>query len=182
MKKKEYEYRVDGNITYLYFTQRNGNKHVSIIDTFNLEKIIDYPYKWGVCWYRGTNDYYVRTSIYKRLENGKISSISLLLHDFLLGNKVYQHVDHINNKTLDNRMDNLRPSLQRNNLKNRKKKNSNNTSGHRNVTWINGYWRIQLQVEGKNKLFKEKFDDVDVAGEFAEKMRKKYYKEYSGKD
>lgn len=182
MKNKNYEYEINGDVTYLYFTQRNGNRIVSVIDTFNLEKIINYKYKWGVCWYRGVNDYYVRTSIYTVSKTGKHSYKPLLLHDFLLDGVECQNIDHSNNKTLDNRMENLRPSLQENNLRNRKQKNSNNTSGHRNVSWISGYWRIQLQIQGKNKMLKEKFDDVDEAGKFAEKMRKKYYGEYEGKN
>jgi hypothetical protein len=48
------------------------------------------------------------------------------------------------------------------------------------VSLIAGYYRIQLQIEGRNHIFPEKFKDVDKAGKFAEKMRKKYYGKYAG--
>ena len=40
------------------------------------------------------------------------------------------------------------------------------------------YW-VQIMINGKNTLL-GKFDDVDEAGEFAERMRQKYYKDFAG--
>jgi hypothetical protein len=39
----------------------------------------------------------------------------------------------------------------------------------------------EKHIDGKNKLFSEKFIDVHDAGNFAQKMREKYYQEYKGK-
>ena len=63
-------------------------------------------------------------------------------------------VDHENYDTLDNRKNNLRVTNDDKNTKNRSSKNSNNKSGHRNVSWN---------------------------GLYAEEMRQKYYGEYAGK-
>jgi len=83
---------------------------------------------------------------------------------------------------LDNREINIREASNEENIKNRKSKNSNNTSGYRNVSLIDGFYRIQIQIDGKNHRFSEKFDDVDKAGLFAKKMREKYYGEFSGEN
>jgi len=91
-------------------------------------------------------------------------------------------VDHINHNTLDNRKSNLREITTSENTRNRKSKNTNNTSGYRNVCWDKqrDKWMVQLHLEGKNKRLGY-FDDVHEAGEYAEKMRKKYYGEFAGK-
>jgi hypothetical protein len=94
-----------------------------------------------------------------------------------------RHVDHKNHNTLDNRKKKLRVTEQHNNLKNRKGKNSNNKSGYRNVFWASKEkkWIVSLMIDKIHKRL-GKFDDVHEAGAFAEEMRKKYYKEYKGKD
>ena len=96
------------------------------------------------------------------------------------GNKEY--VDHEDNNTLNNCRDNLRLSVNKDNLTNRKGRNSNNKSGYRNVSWNGSGWSVQLQVEGKNTTLKRfKKDEVDEAGLFAKEMRQKYYGEFAGK-
>ena len=124
----------------------------------------------------------MRATAYNELqETPKYKNV--FLHRFLLNvddNNIL--VDHESNNTLDNRKKNLRKSTFANNSKNRQSKNSNNTSGYRNVTFIGGYWRIQLQVDGKNKLSPEKFTDIDEAGTFAEQMREKYYGAFAGRN
>lgn len=180
MIKNGYKYKTKGNTSYLYLYQRKGKEHTIVLDTFNLDKVISYKYKWFVCFHKGTNDFYARATEYLGLKNGKRINRPILLHKFLLSSKKYQNADHRNHNTLDNRMKNLRPITFKDNSRNRKKRNSNNTSGYRNVTLILGWWRVQLQIDGKNYLFPEKFKDVHEAGRFAEKMRKKYYGEFSG--
>jgi len=104
------------------------------------------------------------------------------LHSFLLGFSKSRDVDHKNNNTLDNRLENLRISKRKDNSKNRNKLNNNNKSGYRNVCMIEGYWRIQLQRDDKNYRFPEKFTNVHEAGKFAEEMRQKYYGKFAGKN
>lgn len=176
-----YQYDIDGDITYIYFTQENGMKHVVIIDTFNLERVINYKYRWHVSEYN-CNNFYARANVYKGYNEEKGRGIyeTLLLHTFIANNPDAKYIDHKNNNRLDERESNLRVTEQKNNTKNRKGKNINNTSGYRNVSLINGWYRIQLQINGTNYLFPEKFKDVDEAGKFAEEMRLKYYGEYAG--
>ena len=180
MKNRKYEYVVDGKIVYINLYQKDGTKHTTIIDKNKLEDFLSFKYAWNVCYYGGLNEYYVNATVYLGIVDGTPRYKTVLLHDFLLGFPDTEHIDHKNNKSLDNRLMNLRESTVKNNAQNRHSRNKNNTSGYRNVTLIDGYWRIQLQVDGKNKLFKEKFTDVDLAGQFATDMREKYYGEYAG--
>jgi hypothetical protein len=94
-------------------------------------------------------------------------------------------VDHVLHDGLDNRRSNLRITDNSSNTKNRKSKNSNNTTGYRNVTHVTSDkktpYHVQLQINGKNTVL-GKFADVDKAGKFAKEMRKKYYKEYKGRN
>jgi hypothetical protein len=179
-----YQYEIQDDITYIYLYQRNGNKHTLIIDTFNLEKVITFNHKWHVAWHRGTNDYYVRATIYLGTDGkGKSKNKLYYLHKFLLEDIECQHIDHINNNTMDNRMCNLRASYQRENTRNRKGANSNNKSGYRNVCWVEKEhcYYVQLQIDGKNTRLK-KFgkDELLKAAKFAEEMRQKYYGEFAG--
>lgn len=182
MKNRKFnEYEVFGNVTKIYVTRRDSSVHAIVIDTKNLEKIKNIGYKCIVQWDEDIQNYYGHITIYLGIVDGKPKYKNITIQDILFPRKKHEKVDHINGDTLDCRESNTRVCLNNQNTKNRKSKNSNNTSGYRNVSWIGGYWRIQLQVDGKNKLFPEKFTDVDEAGKFAEQMRKKHYGEYSGK-
>lgn len=178
--KERYDITVNGNVSYIHVKQRNGAVHDIILDTWNLERVLNFKYKWHVCYYKNPDTFYARATIYKGVENGKINNEPILLHKFLLKEFNPISIDHKNYNGLDNREENLRITDYRTNSKNRETRNSNNTSGYRNVTWMNGYWRIQLQIDGKNYLFPERFSDVDEAGIFAEEMRNKHYGEFAG--
>lgn len=181
MRNKNYDYSTDGDVSYVYLTQRNGDRHTVIINTYNLDKMLNYEYKWGVYFDPCTSSFYVTATKYIGTINGKPKYETVYLHRFLLGiidRKI--HIDHENHNMLDNRDENLRVSNHTDNNKNRKSKNSNNKSGYRNVSWIDNYWRVQLQIDGKNHMFPEKFTDVDLAGQFAEEMRQRYYGEFAG--
>lgn len=174
-RKSFNEYYICGNIAKIILHNKKGQKIETIIDTKNLKKLIKFNRHWHLEWNKYTKSYYVKTTIYIGIINGNPKSETLRLHNFLLNKKTYARIDHINHDTLDNRMCNIREVGVDNNATNRQGLNSNNTSGYRNVSWINDYWRIQLQINGRNHLFSEKFDDVEKAGIFAEKMRNKYY-------
>lgn len=181
-KKKEYQYKIKNNLVYikLFHKKRNVEKIVTI-DLFNLENFLGHPYAWHLVWEEDIKNYYVKSSIYLGIVNGKPKYKLIYLHKFLANISDKDYGDHINNDSLDNRILNIRATNNQNNAKNRKNKNSNNKSGYRNVSWIKGYWRIQLSINKKNHLFPEKFTDVHLAGGFAKQMREKYYGEYSGK-
>lgn len=61
-------------------------------------------------------------------------------------------IDHINGIPTDNRIANLRQATTKQNAENREKQ-SNNTSGHKGVTWSNKSqkWQAQICHHGKRK-------------------------------
>jgi len=174
-------YKKIGNLTEIYITQRDLTEHIVLIDTKKLRKLMDFGHRWHVQWHDDTQTYYAHCTVYRGTIEGKPTYENVTMQTVLFECDVFEMLDHINHNTLDNREQNIRKSLRHQNLKNRKSKNSNNTSGYRNVSWIRGYWRVQLQIDGKNHMFSEKFEDVDLAGDFAEEMRKKYYGDFSGR-
>lgn len=178
--KERYDITTRGDISYIHIKQRNGETHDILVDTWNLDRVINFKYKWYVCYYKNPNTFYARSTIYKGVDNGKIKNEPILLHRFLLQKFNPDSIDHKNYNGLDNREENLRMTDYQKNSKNRETRNSNNTSGYRNVIRINGYWRVQLQIDGKSYFFPEKFTDVDDAGVFAEQMRQKHYGEFAG--
>lgn len=176
-------YKICGDYTVIYVKNRHGDILETIIDTCNLKLLIDLDWCWCASWYKWLNGYYVTHTEYFDGENGKRLHKTTCLHKFLLQNAT--RVDHLNNDSLDNRMCNLRASSVSDNGKNRKSKNSNNTSGYRNVSWSpwKNSWVVQLQIDGKNtpiKFFPK--ESLEEAGNFAEEMRNKYYGEFSGKN
>lgn len=129
--------------------------------------------------------WYAQATEYLGIINGKPAYKTYYLSKLILNADYNKRecVDHRNHNTLDDRRFNLRVGVIKKNTKNRKSKNSNNTSGYRNVTWNknSGKWLVQLQVNGKNTRFGE-FEDVHEAGRVAKQKRKEIYGEFKGKD
>ena len=178
MAYKLNEYEIFGEYTVFYIVRRNGDKVNFIIDTEDLDKIKD------MCWHAGWRNkfkkYYIEYTKYLGIINGKPFYKTIFLHDYIMNMIHGEKIDHISGDTLDNRKENLRKITNSNNLKNRDRKNINNSTGHRNVSFTGGLYIVQLQIDGKNKRLAS-FDSVEEAGKFAEEMRKKYYGEFSGK-
>ena len=150
----------------------------AIIDTDDLQRVLDFPYYWCISYDKHHPTGYVGAPIYYPSlgRTGK----TIRLHRFVLNYEGKKKVDHINNNGLDNRKSNLRLITHQNNTKNRKSKNSNNTSGYRNVLFTEGKYKVRLQIDGKSKTLGS-FSDVDEAGACAELMRQQYYGDYAGK-
>jgi hypothetical protein len=172
------EYIIDGNITTIILKQRNGNEFHTMIDTEDLPRLLNYEFSWCVKMHPVNKEWYAFTQVEK--ENGKKTTSML---QYFIGNPNNikgTHVDHINHDTLDNRKCNLRISTVSENLHNRKGKNITNVSGYRNVSLtISGKWLVTLRIDGEVARLGT-FTDVHEAGEFAEKMRQKYYGEFAG--
>lgn len=178
-------YESSGNKVIIYLNSKKENRIFEcIIDKSDFKTTDNYDVMWYPKWQAKPKNYYVSASQYLGLDdNNKPKYKTLYLSRILVEANRDDWVDHKDHNPMNNSRKNLRKTNKTNNSRNRIKSNSNNKStGHRNVSWISGYWRIQLQIQGKNKMLKEKFDDVDEAGKFAEKMRKKYYGEYEGKN
>jgi len=174
---------VDGDDAFIEIINRKGEIFIAIIDKDQLEKIVKFNRPWHVGKQRKDGEYYVYCTLYNGIINGKYSynlyGLHNLIMDIMPGDNSVE-IDHIEHGRLDNRKKNLRLSARSENLKNRAGKNSNNKSGYRNVCFNDGWYIVQLQVNGKNHRFKEKFVSAEEANIFAIEMRKVYYKEYSG--
>jgi hypothetical protein len=182
IKKRGFNnYEVRGDITAIIIINRKHERFEVLIDTIDLQKLIDMNVSWSVNWCESTQSYYCRTTLYLGMENGKVKQTFLKLHTFISSAKEGEFVDHRNHDTLDNRRDNLRITTNKHNVRHRKGLNKNNTSGYRNVSYDSrGNPIVQLQDEsGKNHIWRD-FKDVHEAGEFAAKMRQEWYGDYSG--
>ncbi|TPF18057.1 HNH endonuclease [Priestia megaterium] len=120
---------------------------------------------------------YVSTTEYLGIVDGKPKYRTIYLHRLVMNAEKGKVVDHINHDTLDSRLGNLRYKSFYENLLHRKGANINSTTGVRNVAYDKrqNKYIVQLQVNGKNKIF-GKFTDLDEAAKVAEEMREKYYK------
>jgi len=116
---------------------------------------------------------------------GKQKNTTEKLHTIIIGreNSIGMDVDHINHKNYDDRKCNLRISPHLKNTKNRKSKNTNNSSGYRNVFWntAKGKWSVYISQNYK-QIHIGDYDDVDIAGVAAETARQKYYGDYAGRN
>lgn len=183
-KKGFNEHKVIGDYTIIYLRKRDGDIFETLIDTEDLDYIKSLDLHWSALWCEGTQSYYAKASEYYTNSNGKRKAKTRYLHRIIL--KVtkemdIEHIDHINHNTLDNRKENLRASTINENSTNRNKLNTNNSSGYRNVSKLGKWWGVQLQINGKNTVLKKfPLDQLDEAGEYAKKMRSKYYGEFQG--
>lgn len=170
-----------GNYVVIYLNRRKGEPLETYIDIEDFDKVNNFPYSWFAQYYTFTKSFYAVSTVYKGIVNGKPTYSRQRLHKLVLDYNGKMHIDHINHDTLDNRKENLRLAQANKNLKNRHGKNSNNTSGYRNVSLDKklGKWIVQLIVNGKNTVI-EKFDDVHKAGAFAKIKREELYGIYQG--
>ena len=180
--KGQYKYIVDGDIVTLYFTKRNGEVIISTIDLEDLEKFLNYPYHWYIAWHKNTKSYYLRCTVYLgKDDNGKFKNKLFYLHKYLMNAEKKEYVDHEDHNTLNNCKSNLRLSINKDNTKNRKGKNSNNKSGYRNVCKIDNKWIVQLQIDGQNVILNRfPLDQLEEAGAYAKEMRRILYGEFAG--
>lgn len=177
-------YTINGDTTIYHITRRNGEKFDVLIDTNNKHIFDELNLKIHVGWHSDIKGYYAEICQYLGMVDGKAKYKTLLVHRLVMNEQLTKNkVDHKSHNTLDNRENNLRVTVQDKNLKHRKGRNSNNKSGHRNVSWHerDNCWAVQLQIKGKNTILKRfPFEQLEEAGVYAEKMRLKYYGEFAG--
>jgi hypothetical protein len=104
----------------------------------------------------------------------------IALHQFIIGKKEGYEIDHRNGDKLDNRKENLRHVTHTQNMRNRQKLSTRNTSGCTGVSRFSrdARWRAEIKVEGKTKhlgLF-ESLNDAIKARKVAEK---RYYGKFA---
>ncbi len=166
MKNK---YEIHGETTAIFLKRRNGDTLCTFIDTADLEKLDSFPGTWFANYNKKTSSYYVMGNIKK--EDGKRTLIGI--HRFIMEPSSDKLVDHKDRNTLNNKKNNLRiATLAENNQNTRRQKN--NTSGARGVTWASHQkkWRAYVKYEGKNHYFGY-YDTVEEAANAAKEGRKK---------
>lgn len=179
--KKGNEYIVDeeNNIAKIKVERKTSEILWYTIDLEDLERVLNFPYTWFALKYNeATDDWYAGCSEYHpELQQSR----PYYLHQFIMNNRT-ERIDHINRDIKDCRKENLRVITVKQNATNRTKRNRNNKSGYRNVSWDGYHWVVQLQVNGKNTCVgKFPKDKLDEAGKFAEQKRKEIYgEEYAG--
>lgn len=177
------EYKIDGDITYIYVVNRKLKKFTILIDTEDLSRLIEADLGWHVRYDKCTKEYYARAIKTYYDENGDKQVDTILLQRFIMkatGNVV---VDHHNHNRLDNRKENLYITEHTNNSTNRKGANSNSRTGVRNVNYIERLDEYWVQFMKKDERFKWVFfgNQFEEACEFAEKKRKELFGDFSGK-
>ena len=178
-KKKGNNYVIDeeNNIAKIELHRTKLENLWTIIDLEDLDRVINFPYTWFAKYDKPIDDYYACASEYiPELKHSR----PIHLHQFIMNTRD-NHVDHINHDPRDNRKENLRVILPNENLRNRERRNKNNRSGYRNVSWNGNGWSVQLQVDGKTKCIKRfKKNELEEAGKYAEQMRQELYGEFAG--
>jgi hypothetical protein len=93
--------------------------------------------------------------------------------------KSKEHIDHINNDGLDNRLCNLRVCTNQQNLMNRGK-NKNNTSGYKGVSWFKRAekWTAQIWYDGES-IHLGYFVSKEDAARAYDKKAKELYGEFA---
>jgi len=177
MKNK---YIIENDIIKIILHRRKDDDLITIIDKEDFDKLNAYDGTFYASRYIKLNGkFYVKITLYLGTIDGRPKYKVIRFHRIILNCENNDIVDHINGDTLDNRKSNLRITDFGGNTKNRCGENINNTSGERNVSLINGWYVVQIQVNGKNTVV-GKFNDIEQARIMASQARQEYYGDYSG--
>ena len=105
---------------------------------------------------------------------------TLLMHRIVVGAQKGLDVDHRNGNTLDNRRSNLRLCTHAENIRNRTKKNSNNTSGIPGVYYHapTKKWCARLKIDGK-QLYLGLFFSKSKAAQVRKKAEIEHFGAYA---
>lgn len=122
---------------------------------------------------------YIASSGYKVL---KFNGVQYLEHRLIWawhGNENVDCLDHINGNCLDNRIENLRPASQHENMRNSKKR-KDNVSGAKGVHWCasKNRWRVVIASNDK-QTYVGSFKYLDAAKMAANNYRLSNHKEFA---
>lgn len=169
MKNK---YEVEGEITKIFITRRNGDLYEFLIDTEDLQKLLESGGSWCVDLpYQHKDPARKPYAIRNAVKDGGGREF-LKLHRVLMNAPKGLVVDHINGNTLDNRKENLRITNLYGNAQNIQEPSRNNKSGELNVyfneydkIWVASIMRNGISIRAKRRDFNEA---VAVAREMRE--------------
>lgn len=147
----------------------------TIIDDEDLEKISNHN------WWANTNGRGIRVETDLFIEEQTVwgrKRISMSRYILNLKSRKFV-IDHINGNPLDNRKSNLRVCSHKNNIRNRKILNKNNSSGIRGVSWdkTRNRWVAQLMFNKKH-IYLGRFENKEDAKMSVVKGLKKYFGKY----
>ena len=154
------------------------------IDTEDLSKLIKLNYCWHTVWKENTESYYVRTTVYRGIINGKPKYNIYYLQRILLDvTDIHIIVDHEDYDSLNNCKYNLRLTTMGLNDQHRSGANKNNKStGVRNVCWVEreNIYVVQMMKKGERYRWVFPSDQFEKTCEFAKKKREELFGEYAG--
>jgi hypothetical protein len=132
------------------------------------------------CIQIGSEAGYTANKGYKQVEiGGKAYYVHRLIWIWHNGFTGESQIDHINNNTSDNRIENLRSADNTQNAHNQKLA-KNNKSGFKGVSWHNQMckWRADITIKGKKKHL-GLFDKLEDAAKAYDIVATEYFKEYA---
>ncbi|OPY57154.1 MAG: AP2 domain protein [Pelotomaculum sp. PtaU1.Bin035] len=143
------DYEIRGDVTVIFLDRKDGTRLECLIDTVDLPRAMEFPWKWSPHWDRHTLSFYAEGKSYRKGQKREHFS----LHRWLCNPPESYEVDHINHNTLDNRRSsNLRVIPKGANQQNYKgARKHNKSSGVRGVSWHypNQKWRAAFRVNNK---------------------------------
>lgn len=116
-------------------------KQNAIVDASDFDWLNQW--NWSARWSKNTESFYA-------LRRGQ-EHTTVLMSRSILGCNGQVQVDHRNHNTLDNRRHNLRTCTGSQNSMN-KRKQKNNTSGYRGVSWMKDYRKFRARIFVNRKL------------------------------
>jgi len=140
--------RIMGDTTVVYLMYKD-ELHECFIDTEDLPKIA-LNCTWVATGRKTTDVLYARAGI--KNSNGA-------MHRTVLNCNPNGVIDHIDNNGLNNKKNNLWDTNDAMNLYKRRG-NKNNKSGERNITYMNGWYKVQLIIRFKHKDIATKARDA----------------------
>ncbi|AXK21459.1 HNH endonuclease [Bacillus sp. COPE52] len=171
MKRMKNNYEIYCDATVVHVVSKTHGRQEILIDTEDLEKLLDFKKTWSVYKPARSHTHYATARIKKGDKWGNID-----LHRFLMNPEKGLVVDHINGNGLDNRKENLRVVTQAQNKQNLRGAQIDNKTGVRGVffdTRRNCYV-AQVHSEGKS-IFYKSFKSLDEAELAVKEARKKYF-------
>jgi len=169
-------------VTHIYFSDRQKIDYDCLIDTEDLQKLINFNFTWHKFHSKTCNLDYVAASEYLGIVNGKPKYKMIYLHRFLMNADEKTYVDHEDHDSLNNRKYNLRITTNDKNTQHRKGANSNNSTGHRNVNWgwNREFYFVQFMRKGERFIWEFPLDQYQEACDFADIKRLELFGAYSG--
>ena len=164
-------YVIDGDSTRIELVRRDGMKYFTIVDTSQLDKLIEFDIRWNAVHWPRTEDLYVQGTV--PIDSGIFQTV--ILHRWLINAPRGSVVDHKNHDTLDNRLSNLRVTSHSKNGQNRRSAQIDNKVGTRGVSWDKRLhkWKGQATLNGK-KIGLGVYSDIKEAERVVTLFRQKF--------